>query len=78
MSEYIVNLDGELGMALAIACAGAGFAREEIVRCRNCKHYNNDGCSYFVLAKYILLHIDNLDGYCAWGIRKEEYDEIDC
>lgn len=41
MSEYIVNLDGELGMALAVACAGAGFAREEIVRCRDCKYLDD-------------------------------------
>lgn len=42
MSEYIVNLDGELGMALAVACAGAGFAREEIVRCRDCEYYDGE------------------------------------
>lgn len=37
MSEYIVNLDGELGMALGVACAAAGFAREKITRCRDCR-----------------------------------------
>lgn len=40
MSEHIVNLHGELGTALAVACAGAGFVREEIVRCMDCKHFN--------------------------------------
>ena len=39
MSEYIINLEGELGMALAVACVGAGFKREEIVRCRDCKWF---------------------------------------
>lgn len=43
----------------------------EVVRCRNCKHYNEfEGCSYFVLAKNKLLHIENPDGFCAWGIRR--------
>lgn len=70
MSEYIVNLEGELGMALAVACAGAGFAREEIVRCRDCKYYDDyTGCC---------TRRDNVapmavtpDGFCAWAERRE-------
>lgn len=70
MSEYIVNFDGELGMALAIACTGAGFACEKIVRCKDCKYFgylgddmcyrpNGDGgfSGWKVDPK----------GFCAWG-----------
>lgn len=76
MSEYIVNLEGELGMVLAVACVGAGFSREEIVRCRDCKHYSkyewiiatdvSDVCHFW--------HGEPTkvepDGFCAWGERK--------
>ena len=43
-----------------------------IVRCRDCKHYdgNDAGCSYFVLENNKLLHINQLDGFCAWGERR--------
>ena len=65
MSEYIVNLEGELGMALAVACAGAGFAREEVVRCRDCKrfHTNTNGLDCPKLEP---------DGFCKWGERRGE------
>lgn len=73
MSEYIVNLDGELGMALAVACAGAGFAREKIVRCSDCTYYDkypNDEIS-------VCYRFDNEQpivepyGFCAWGERRK-------
>ena len=75
MTEYIVNLDGELGMALAVACAGAGFAREEIVRCGDCKHYKpwvlsrpeNGGDCYLNKNEVDVTY----DGFCKWGERKE-------
>ena len=70
MSEYIVNLEGELGMALAVACAGAGFAREEIVRCRDCYFADEiEGgywCDRFTCGKEPVTP----DGYCKWGERK--------
>ena len=83
MSEYIINLDGELGMALAVACAGAGFAREEIVRCRDCKYYrfvdrsdifhderhNDRYCLRFVDGKRMEVEPN---GFCAWGERRGE------
>lgn len=74
MSEYIVNLDGELGMALAVACAGAGFAREEIVRCKDCVYMTNrkyknsleyQTCSFFD-SEYAEVEPN---GFCAWGRR---------
>lgn len=77
MSEYIINLDGELGMALAVACAGAGFTREEIVRCRDCKHgYKADlSGNWYECMKpdgngdYARWDVEP-DGFCAWGERR--------
>lgn len=78
MSEYIVNLDGELGMALAVACAGAGFAREEIVRCRDCKYYGCYDGSTWCSRTYEQVPGGVYDyqtvkpeGFCAWGEREE-------
>ena len=67
MSEYIVNLHGELGMALAVACAGAGFAREKIVRCGDCEKFDDKWafCNSFCEAV-------EPDGFCAWGVRKDD------
>lgn len=51
-----------------------GSMHEEIVRCRDCKHYDDRdaGCSYFVLAESKLLHIKDPDGFCKWGERREQ------
>ena len=77
MSEYIVNLDGELGMALAVACAGAGFVREEIVRCKDCKwrvdRVHNDvttyKCSFPHGGPSMYFPVES-DDFCCWGKRK--------
>lgn len=78
MSEYIVNLHGELGMALAVACAGAGFAREEIVRCRDCKHAFKADLSgnWYECMKpdgdgdYARWDVEP-GGFCKWGERRQ-------
>lgn len=46
---------------------------EEIVRCRDCRHYDHGdaGCMLWVLAGNGMLHVDNPDGYCKWGERKQ-------
>ena len=83
MSEYIVNLDGELGMALAVACAGAGFVREEIVRCRDCKYMHTVRSWLGMDVDECWLHADREsgalgkertepDGFCKWGERRED------
>lgn len=79
MSEYIVNFDSELGMSLAVACAGAGLAREQIVRCRDCKHGRKEGtlCMFFAAWEPIaggdeyadIPAVIEPDGFCAWGER---------
>lgn len=43
--------------------------REEVVRCRDCKHcmsyWKSDYCDYFSHV------INDPDGFCAWASRKE-------
>ena len=82
MSEYIITdkqlktateayLERELSRPITEVFV-SGDKLPEIVRCRDCKHYDESdaGCSYFVLAKNKLLHIGNPDGFCAWGERR--------
>lgn len=80
MREYIVNASGELGAALVVACAGAGYIREEIVRCKDCKRYIPQGTYHFadnstnkdfcdVIRGYTVQI--NPDSFCAWGERKD-------
>jgi len=42
---------------------------EEVVRCRDCRHFDNDsdlyGCD---LLNFAMPHME--DGYCAWGVKK--------
>lgn len=62
MSEYIVDM----------YCEAAGVKCEEIVRCKDCRHYKPgeeqppvDWCCYFHDEVTPL-------GFCAWGERSEE------
>lgn len=71
MSEYIIDDD----MIIAEA------VREEIVRCRDCKHFTPKGTHKFENGKvnadfctYVrgwMLQITP-DGFCAWACRKDE------
>ena len=54
--------------------------REEIVRCRDCEHYENTGnCHYWASYEPIpggdeymeMLAEVTDDGFCAWGVREE-------
>lgn len=66
MSEYIVDFGDEkssafVGLAMAQAEANGARLCEEIVRCRDCKHY-----------EYCRFHANRPDkpnGFCAWGER---------
>ena len=81
MSEYIVNLEGELGLALAVACSGAGFAREKVVRCSDCAKWHEfdyeDGkrygeCDEWKRPDSYCTPATAEDGFCAWGERRSE------
>ena len=74
MSEYITEhyYDGE---SMAIRQA----QREEIVRCRDCEHYDETEVRTWEFERRKMptcgrfasfLHGTQPDGYCAWGERK--------
>lgn len=68
MSEYVVKVEGQIPDAI--------YERqlEEVVRCRDCFHYedgeNNCGVPRQCIASGYLL--ENGDGFCAWGERGDE------
>lgn len=77
MSEYIVRVDGQMPCAI--------YEREltEIVRCRDCKHYELLTVSYSDKPLSVCtaewcegMERDNPlvepDGFCAWGERREQ------
>ena len=69
MSEYVYATDEHKGHWLT---------GEEIVRCRDCKHYNDQepdgeiGTCNLGLEDTGLVSIVEPDGYCAWAIRRDE------
>lgn len=76
MSEYIYRSNGE-PLAndrgeISLALAG------EIVRCRDCRRYNNQepggeiGTCNLGLEDLDLLSIVEPDGFCAWGERQND------
>lgn len=46
--------------------------REEIVRCRDCKHFNGFACEKFACTYCGELQRVEEDGFCALGERKEK------
>ena len=61
MSEYIVGTDGHEGHWLT---------GEEIVRCRDCKHFATN-----IHGSYCMKSVTTLskpDGFCKWGERRSE------
>lgn len=75
MAEYIVDATGYIE-EYEIA-NGAEWAKEEVVRCRDCKHSNplsnfhkHLGCYNDFLNSYEAIPVCD-DGFCAWGERKE-------
>lgn len=64
MSEYIYETNGKPFINDKNEIV---LARENIVRCRDCKYLNIVGkcpCGFWALEK--------LDGFCAWGERIDE------
>lgn len=53
----------------SVRCWG-GEVRERVVRCRDCKHYEPNTYSYFT-CELLTFHVQP-DGFCSWGVRKED------
>jgi len=61
MSEYIYDSSVEAAFLRE-------QKREEIVRCRDCKHLiaHGTGCAYWDYCD-----IESIDGFCAWAQRRD-------
>lgn len=76
MSEYIIDWDENL----VIDTFSKNSLREEIIRCRDCKHFTPKGTHKFENGKvnadyctYVrgwMLQITH-DGFCAWAERRQ-------
>lgn len=74
MSEYIITVDevkADFEGNIPIS------AKQEVVRCRDCKHYNDQepggeiGTCNLGLEELDLLSIVEPDGFCAWAERRQ-------
>lgn len=67
MSEHIIKI-AEYVPPFDPAVRAASFG-EEIVRCRDCRHYKtSDAGSYCCKS---ITTLNNPDGFCAWGERRD-------
>lgn len=86
MSEYIIKLPNGGAADECIRLRGYekslyGYElHEEIVRCRNCKHYNDQepdgeiGTCNLGLEDTGLVSIVEPNGFCSWGERRTDDD----
>lgn len=65
MTEYIIDWD----TGLVIDTFSKNNLREEIVRCRDCKHYDEDihSCDWWSAYE----RLAEPDGFCAWSERRD-------
>ena len=64
MKEHIFEYDDMFTEPLGLP----HFPKEEVVRCRDCKHYEDySGCCY---RRYQPMAVTS-DGFCAWGERRD-------
>ena len=71
MSEFIVRMPPDMPYEIRVELNAWYVESEPIVRCRDCKwsvgYWKSAYCDKFAHA----LPNANLDGFCAWGERKE-------
>jgi hypothetical protein len=60
MFEHIIRYDNDVFTV-----------KENIVRCRDCKHYTDDEMEYYHYCGSWCEQVDP-DGFCAWGEKKED------
>ena len=75
MSEYVMDYSGWAeGIPaveyLKVCDAMHARKREEIVRCRDCKHYTEDEMEYYHFCGSWCEQVEP-DGFCAWGERRD-------
>lgn len=65
MSEYIIEVEYD-----TFNGTFTQKRREEIVRCRDCKHYTDDEMEYYHYCGSWCEQVTP-DGFCAWGERRD-------
>ena len=75
MSEYVMDYSGwaegiPIDEYLKVRDAMHARKREEIVRCRDCKHYTEDEMEYYHFCGSWCEQVEP-DGFCAWGERRD-------
>lgn len=70
MAEYVCDIDETRADALGnMPCK----RREEIVRCRDCVHWRKPTKHERSKCTGAMAYVEPTpDGFCAWGVRKEE------
>jgi len=71
MSEHIIEIPDYTSPFDPVARAVS--LGEEIVRCRDCKHYTDDEMEYYHYCGSWCEQVTP-DGYCAWGERRADHD----
>ena len=72
MSEYIINMGNSSYQSKSgLLCADVSQLREEIVRCRDCRWYEDGICYQPDGDGGLLCWEREPDGFCAWGERKD-------
>ena len=64
MSEYIIEVEYDI-----LNGTFTQKRHEEIVRCKDCKHYTDDEMEYYHYCGSWCEQVTP-DGFCAWGVRK--------
>ena len=80
MSEYIIDMGNSSYQSISgLLCADVSQLREEIVRCRDCKHHENHG--YWFMCQlpdcdggYANWMVEP-DGFCKWGEKRTKLDD---
>lgn len=68
MSEYIIEIPAYVPPFDPLARAAT--LGEEVVRCRDCKHYTDNEMEYYHYCGNWYEQVDP-NGFCAWGERRD-------
>lgn len=57
-------------------CEYSDYSKQEIIRCRDCKYFEEGGSNYFACSRGESIYgygtITEPDGFCAWAEKKDQ------
>lgn len=72
MSEYIIDMgNSSYKPSSGLLCADVSQLREEVIRCRDCKH--RAGANVQAVVSDLCMWLEIIvkpDGFCAWGEKR--------